>query len=324
MSTFSCRGALLMVMLTAAIFLTGCQSSLSIPAEVTVAETQTLPGHGAGQGVTVHDGFVYLFGDDVRGESGTGIIRQYAFDPAGPRLNYTGKEVRLEKDGQTIVPHPTGFTHHPEFGCFLGNTVSGKGTIYHIDWPTALREGNLDNAVLNVAEDDAAVNGCRPEFVRVDGRWLVATSDYGNKANEVRLMDPLRLAKASRTLEAGVVVDSYRCGPWVQSLHWIDDQQVLALVQNQIVGLYYRLTFVELGTTDDLRDFEPTDFSRKNLSDELEGWAVLPGGWCVFFSSSSMNNVWFGRFALEPADKSSAVELGTGVELAELVPVMAN
>ena len=74
----------------------------------------------------------------------------------------------------------------------------------------------------------------------------MATADYGNKANEVRLYDPARLAKAKKTSEPGVVVKKFTCSPWVQNLHWIPSKGVLVLIQNQIEGRRWRFTFVDL------------------------------------------------------------------------------
>jgi hypothetical protein len=46
---------------------------------------------------------------------------------------------------------------------------------------------NLDAAVLEVLQDAAAINGCRPEFVTTGGRRLLATADYGDIHPEIRL-----------------------------------------------------------------------------------------------------------------------------------------
>ena len=75
--------------------------------------------------------------------------------------------------------------------------------IYRFDWPRMWADGNLDHAVLDDIDDDAAVQGCRPEFVRHDDRWLLATADYGQVRNAVRLYDPALLAGAKSTSERG-------------------------------------------------------------------------------------------------------------------------
>jgi hypothetical protein len=65
--------------------------------------------------------------------------------------------------------------------------VDRKGVIYHFDWDKAWEDGDFGRAVLDVVEDDAAVNGCRPEFVTVGGKEYLATADYGDARPEVRL-----------------------------------------------------------------------------------------------------------------------------------------
>jgi hypothetical protein len=155
----------------------------------------TAQGIGAGQGVEVRDGRVYLYGD-----AATGIIREYDLVD-NSALTFTGRQVQLTTGTQDLMPHPTGLTVGPDLTTFIGNTVSEKGTIFRIDWARALANGTLDGAVLGTIADDLAVNGTRPEYVRVGARWLVATADYGALGNEVRLYDPERLKTAARTSE---------------------------------------------------------------------------------------------------------------------------
>lgn len=273
--------------------LTACQSApVAMGPPLAMQRTQTAKGLGAGQGVEVRDGLVYLYGD---GE--TGVILEYEAAGTPPVLIFTGRRVRLTRNGEDLIPHPTGLTHHPLYGTFIGNTVAGVGTIYQIDWKQAFRDGNLDRAVLHTIRDDAAVNGTRPEFVQRDGRWLIATADYGDLQNEVRLYDPQRLAEADRTTAPGVIVARYPCGPWVQNLCWIDDRNMLVLVQNQLEGLKWRLSCVS--------DWSPGAFAQAAVvdqkpEDELEGFHVLPDGRAVWLSSSRVDNLrtgWFGERA---------------------------
>lgn len=278
------RISLLLLFMTA-----GCAGVRTPPA--TLVSYGTIASLGAGQGIEVRDGFVYLFGD-----AETGIIRECRLvEHEGlPALVPTGRDVRLTRFGEDVISHPTGLTHHPRYGTFLGDTVAGRGRIFLIDWERALRDGNLDHAVLNSVEDDIAVRGSRPEFVRVDGRWYVASSDYGETGNQVRLYDPAALARAQRTSEPGVLRRVWPCGPWVQSLHWWDAAETLVLVQNQIEGLQWRLTATRPAKQRDLRvnapfdDFEPQD--------ELEGFHRASDGWAVFLSASRERNVWIGRW----------------------------
>ena len=270
------------------------EDRFSITPEITILRQQTLPGVGAAQGLTERDGLIYIFGD-----AEVGVIREFRLERRPqPRLRPTGRDIRLTVDGEDIAPHPTGLAFHPVLGTYLGDTVSQRGTIFRIDFDRALTDGTLDNAILNTVDDDAAVNGTRPEYVFYEGRWLIATSDYGPTGNEVRLYRPSRLAVAGRTSEPGVEVASWPCGPFVQSLRWLDERELLTLVQNQVAGLRYRLTFTELEATDDLTRFESTDLERP--TDELEGFLLLDGGLGIMVSAMRENNVTFVRIDFDP------------------------
>ena len=137
---------------------------------LSVQTTQTCEKLGACQGASEHDGFIYLYGD-----AKPGIIRQYTATAGdSPTLSYTGLEISLTRNGENIINHPTGLTWNPQFGTYLGNTVTAtkKGTIYHLDWPRMLIDRNLDHAVLNAVDDDLAVQGCA-------GRNSSATATVG-------------------------------------------------------------------------------------------------------------------------------------------------
>jgi hypothetical protein len=252
---------------------------------VELRAAQTLASLGSGQGLEYRDGLVYAYGD-----ADVGLIREYRLHPTIRGLTYTGRELRLTRHGEDLIPHPTGLTHHPRHGTWLGNTVAGQGTLYQIDWNQAWADGNLDRAVLHVVKDDAAVNGTRPEFIRLGRTWYLATSDYGDQGNAVRLYDPRKLARADRTSAPGVLVRTLPCGPWVQNLHWIDEQDALVLVQNQAEGLRWRLTFIRLDGQGDLRNAQTFDGFPQN--DELEGFHMLEPPACVFLTSSRENNLW--------------------------------
>ena len=87
---------------------------------VSILGVQTLEKLGACQGASQHDGFVYLYGD-----ANPGVIRQYTVD-AGPvpKLQYTGLEIALTRNGVNLINHPTGLTWNPQFGTYLGNTIT--------------------------------------------------------------------------------------------------------------------------------------------------------------------------------------------------------
>jgi hypothetical protein len=274
--------------------------------EVEILSRQTCEGLGACQGVAIHDGFVYLYGDlyEKDRQPGPGVIRQYAFprdDKGVPHLRDTKLEIRLVRNGQNLINHPTGLTWNPTYGTYLGDTVTKtkRGTIYHLNWSQMLIDRNLNNAVLNISEDDLAVQGCRPEFVRRGDRWLLATADYGQVKNAVRLYDPELLATAKATSESAVLVEEFPCGPWVQQLHWIDAQGLLMLAQNKIEGRLWRLTPTFPWKQDprpDFRAIPPYD----ELSDasELEGFAMIDREYCVLVSSSRQDNVAIARLKI--------------------------
>lgn len=285
----------------------GTEHVLPEPTRIDIISRQTVLGFGYGQGIAHRDGLLYLYGD-FRGQNASldtpeddyGCIREYTLAglPDEPRVEWTGREIRLTRDGVNVAPHPTGLTFHPELGCFMGDTVNQEGLIFHLDFDRALADGNLNEAILNITLDDAAINGCRPEFVRHEGRWLIASSDYGNEQNEVRLYDPEVLARSTRVSRPGALVERFDASPFVQTLHWLDDDEQLVLVQNQTPGRRYRLTFTTL--SGDLRRFAPIDIA--DLDDELEGLYVHEQGgerYVVMLSAYQEDNVTFGKIVSE-------------------------
>ncbi|GAB3644061.1 hypothetical protein [Spirosoma arcticum] len=262
--------------------------------------SSTTDSLGACQGVSYLDGRAYLYGDRE-----VGIIRSYTIDQN--TLGYTGQEIRLTEGGKDVINHPTGIAYgratngQPTRPTFIGNSIrlNPEGTqwravIYSVNWAGLLRTGTLDGNLLNVVEDDACIQGTRPEYVQVDGNWYVATADYGNRANEVRLYDPERLTKAKKTSEPGVVVKKFTCSAWVQNLHWIPQKGVLVLIQNQIEGRRWRFTFLDLKkslTTGREQVIRTIDVDK---ADELEGFALLSDGKTgIAVTSSRTDNVHF-------------------------------
>lgn len=252
----------------------------------------TIPGIGAGHGIEVRDGKVYLYGDAT-----TGIIREYEA-PGSNSLTFTGRQVLLTVGGREIVSHPTGLTTAPGEPTLLGNTVSEQGTIHLIDWSRALASGTLDGAVLTSVADDLGVNGTRPEYVRVGDRWLVATADYGAVSNEVRIYDPERLKTAARTSESGVLLYRFRSSPYVQTLHWIDSAGLLVLVQNRSDGQGWRLTVLDLARSLAAGQEVATQTIDLSPQDELEGFHMIASGRGLFLTSSSAANVYFADVRL--------------------------
>ncbi len=265
---------------------------------VTVLGQQTCEKLGACQGASENNGFIYLYGD-----ASPGTIRQYTATPGPvPHLEFTGLELSLTKNGVNLINHPTGLTWNPRFGTYLGNTITAtkKGTIYHLDWPKLLAEKNLDHAVLSVVDDDLALQGCRPEFVRRGDQWFLATADYGNISNAVRIYDPVRLATAHKTSDAGVLVERHPCLPFVQQLHWIDSRHTLMVVQNQVVGRRWRLVPADLWHTPDLRSLPPYD--DLPYANELEGFSMIDQDHCLLVTSSRQNNCTVGKIVFNEND----------------------
>lgn len=249
--------------------------------------TLTLDSLGACQGVSVQDGRLYLYGDRE-----VGVIRPYTLQQ--DTLAGAGPEIRLTRQGQDVINHPTGLARHPGMPVFMGNSIrlnaagtAWKAMLYCLDWEGLLRTHTLDGNLLNTIDDDAAVQGTRPEYVTYRGKSLVATADYGNQRNEVRLYDPQRLRTARRTSEPGVVVARFSCSPWVQNLHWIPRSRQLVLVQNQAEGRRWRLTVLDFdrsvatGREQVLRVIDTDD------ADELEGFALLGNGPAALAVTSS-------------------------------------
>jgi hypothetical protein len=121
----------------------------------------------------------------------------------------------------------------------------------------------------------------------------VATADYGDKGNEVRLYDPAALAKAKKTSEKGVVYKKFTCTPWVQNLYWMADKGYLVLIQNQIEGRRWRFTYVDLEKSvaeGKQVVIKSVDIDR---ADELEGFTFLDNHYTkgIAVTSSRKNNV---------------------------------
>lgn len=248
---------------------------------------------GACQGVSYQQGKIFLYGDRE-----IGMIREFRL--RGDSLQYTGKEIALTENGKDVINHPTGIAYNGKDPVFIGNSIRlneagtlWKAVIYCVDWKGLQRTRTLDGNILNTIEDDACIQGTRPEYVQSNGKWYVATADYGAKSNEVRLLDPALLAKAKKTSDAGVVVKKFSCSPWVQNLLYIADKKMLVLVQNQVEGRQWRFTYVDLGKSlakGEQQVVKSIDVDER--ADELEGFCFLNNlqkGIAV--SSSRKNNV---------------------------------
>ena len=253
-----------------------------------------MAGLGAMQGVSFHEEKIYLYGDVWNATPRVGVIREYTDD-----YRPTNRLIWLSKNGQPLLRHPTGLTWSTQWGTYLGDTVQQKAVIYHLDWERALADGNLDHAVVDIIDDDAAVNGCRPEFVAFQGREFLATADYGDVRPEVRLYDPAKLLAAKRSSAPGVVAYRFLCGPFNQNLHWEADRGELTCVQNIIAGRGWRLDVVNLARAlADGRAWGAGVRVRTNTflpCDELEGYRPLTNGFGLFVTSSREGNLTVGK-----------------------------
>lgn len=260
--------------------------ALKIKQEITVDSL------GACQGVSYQNSRVFLYGDRE-----VGMIREYKI--LNDSLIDQHKEYRLTVNGKDVINHPTGIAFNSVSPVFIGNSIrlnpegtQWKAVIYCVNWMGLLQTGTLDGNIINTVEDDACVQGTRPEYVKYKSKWFVATADYGNRKNEVRLYDPEALKIASKTSEKGVLYKKFTCGAWVQNLHWIKNTNTLVLIQNQVEGKKWRLTFVDLEKSLQTGKETLTSIVETSRADELEGFTFLNGlkkGIAV--TSSKTNNV---------------------------------
>jgi hypothetical protein len=275
-------------------------------AAVEIERSITDLGLGAVQGVVVRNGSVYAYGDVVQAKPRVGVIREY-----NTQLEPTGRVVWLRRGSEPLITHPTGLTWHARLGTFLGDTVKtadpnrSRAVIYRLDWERAWKDGNLDNAVKNVIDDDAAINGCRPELVTLGGRILLATADYGDIRSEIRIYDPEALLAAGRSSAPGVVVHRVLCGPFNQNLHWDAASGQLTCVQNVVAGRGWRLDVLDLGkaVADGRADGPQVRIRQLTFSphDELEGYWSLDGQRGIFAVARRQHNLFVAAFqATEP------------------------
>lgn len=266
-------------------------SLLGSQPKISISKSFTVESLGACQGVTFLNQKVYLYGDRE-----VGIIREFHFNQDS--LAFTRQEFQLTNGGKNVIKHPTGIAY-ADGKAFIGNSVRAKddqnkwiAEIFFIDWNKLLDDRVLDNSIINRIEDDLAIQGTRPEYVEYNNTQYVATADYGSSRNEVRLYDPKLLSKASKTSDKGVLVYKFTCTPWVQNLHWIKDRNILVLVQNQIEGRRWRLSFLDLPASIASCKAEVIKVIDFDKADELEGFCLINGiSKGIATTSSGKNNV---------------------------------
>ncbi len=263
-----------------------------------IKRSVTIDSLGACQGVSIQNGKALLYGDRE-----VGMIRQFSFDH--DTLVYDHKECKLTVDGKDVINHPTGVAYHGDMPVFMGNSIrlnkegtAWKAVIYLINWKGLWKTGTLDGNLLNTIEDDACIQGTRPEYVKYNNKWYVATADYGNHGNEVRLYDPEKLSKCKKTSEAGVLYKKFTCTPWVQNLYWLNDKGIVVLIQNQIEGRKWRFTYVDLKKSIEAGSqqvIKTVDIDERN--DELEGFAFTGLDKGIAVTSSGSSNVNYMQIA---------------------------
>lgn len=247
---------------------------------------------GACQGISYQGGRIFLYGDRE-----IGMIREYHLN--GDSLVDQHQEFKLTLGGNDLINHPTGIAYHAGKPTFIGNSVKPavtggkwKAVIYCINWEGLLKTGTLDGNLLNTIADDACIQGTRPEYVQYNKKWYVATADYGDNGNEVRLYDPEVLSKVSKTSEDGVLFKKFKCTPWVQNLHWIADRGIVVLIQNQVEGRKWRFTYVDLKKSIASGEQEVIKVIDIDRGDELEGFAFTGSpSKGIAVTSSKLNNV---------------------------------
>ncbi|CAG4990592.1 hypothetical protein DYBT9275_00564 [Dyadobacter sp. CECT 9275] len=274
------------------VFLLGAIAA-NTPGVFEISRSVSVDSLGACQGASYIDGKVFLYGDRE-----VGVIREYTLDQDS--LIYFGKEYRLTLNGQDLINHPTGIAHHGRLPVFIGNSIRlnkegtlWKAVIYQVNWKGLKNKGVLDGNLVKTIEDDACIQGTRPEYVRYKGKWYVATADYGDKRNEVRLYDSERLKKAVKTSEPGVLFKKFSCGAWVQNLHWVNEKGILILIQNQIEGRRWRYTFLDLEKSLDTGQQQVIRIQDMDQADELEGFTMTGSGKGMAVTSSRKQNVHF-------------------------------
>jgi hypothetical protein len=261
--------------------------------QMKIRRSVTIDSLGACQGISYQHGKAFLYGDRE-----VGMIRRFSFN--ADTLVYDNKQCKLSVDGKNIINHPTGIAYNGGNEIFMGNSIrlnkegtQWKAVIYCIDWIGLWKTGTLDGNLIKTIDDDACIQGTRPEYVKYHKKWYVATADYGNHGNEVRLYDPEKFRNCSKTSEPGVLYKKFTCTPWVQNLYWLGNKGILVIIQNQIEGRKWRFTYVDLEKSIDAGSqqiIKVVDIDERK--DELEGFAFTgSNGKGIAVTSSRKNNV---------------------------------
>lgn len=259
-------------------------------------QASAFPAIGSGQGAQRVGDHIYIYG-----QADGGIVQELD-------LNFqpTGWIGRLTKNGAHLIPHPTGLAYREGYPTFIG----GDDNFFVIDWPLFKADKNLDRAHLHTIEgkhrklsadelkDGKNSDSARPEYVELNGRWMVATAgEYFRPNNRLTLMDPLRMSTARTIMDEGVILHEIAAAPCVQTLHWHTGRQELVLVQNQFRARGWQLSFVDLkravaaGSVNDAVMGSVAVAQRS----ELEGYVALPDGRELFVAAETEQNILVGR-----------------------------
>lgn len=283
---------LLLVIIIAA---TGFSAFVAASVDMNLERSVTIDSLGACQGISYQSGRIFLYGDRE-----VGMIREFKL--VNDSLVYQHKEYKLTQNGHDVINHPTGLAYNGTGPTFMGNSVKlnpegtkWKAIIYCIDWKGLQKTGTLDGNLLNTIDDDACIQGTRPEYVKYNNKWYVATADYGDHGNEVRLYDPQKLQAAKKTSEPGVLYKKFTCTPWVQNLQWIANKGILVLIQNQTEGRKWRFTYVDLKKSIETgKQVVISQIDHIDRPDELEGFSFVgDNSRGIAVTSSRKNNVNF-------------------------------
>lgn len=275
----------------------GIGSLVTSTVDQQLSRTITVDSLGACQGISYQKGRIFLYGDRE-----VGMIREFKME--NDSLVYQHKEIKLTMNGNDVINHPTGIAYNGTGPTFIGNSIrlnaegtKWKAVIYCVDWKGLLKTGTLDGNLLNTIDDDACIQGTRPEYVKYNNKWYIATADYGDHGNEVRLYDPEKLAKTSNSKAEGVLYKKFTCTPWVQNLHWIAKNGMLVLIQNKIEGRQWRFTYIDLKKSVETgKQVVVNQIDHIDRGDELEGFSFIgdnENGIAV--TSSRKNNVNFTK-----------------------------
>jgi hypothetical protein len=135
--------------------------------DMQISHALSVDSLGACQGVSFQNGRLFLYGDRE-----VGMIREYKL--SGDSILYINKEYKLTLNDTDVINHPTGLAVHDKMPVFIGNSIrlNAEGTlwkavIYSVNWEELLKTGTLDGNLLNTIEDDACVQGTRPEYVPI-------------------------------------------------------------------------------------------------------------------------------------------------------------